>query len=191
MGTRGHFITFPINTMDILCFIFCSQDYLNWLTTDILQLLHGMQILTEVMAKGIIFKVFTHAFAGVQNTGLGGHNLPHDNLKDDILSRPSSVVSMGECIRRSGQLSPVSIQYVLQGVWTAIQIALSLSFHPSISCISLSFCGQLSHSHKHCWLYRDRQIFKKKENYRYEVICRNQQGKGIKLTKHPCTYHLN
>lgn len=40
---------------------------------------------------------------------LQGHSLPHDHLKYDILSRPSSVVSMGECRQRSGQLSPVSI----------------------------------------------------------------------------------
>lgn len=40
---------------------------------------------------------------------LWGCSSPHDHLKDDILSRPSSVVSMGDCRQRSGQLFPVSI----------------------------------------------------------------------------------
>lgn len=66
------------------------------------------------MAKGIIFKVFTPASSIYMEPGWGagwlrGHSEPHDHLKDDILSRPSSVVSMGECRQRSGQLSPVSI----------------------------------------------------------------------------------
>lgn len=56
LGTRGHSITFSINTMDMLCFIFCSQNYLNWLNTDILQLLSVMQILTVGDSKGHYFQ---------------------------------------------------------------------------------------------------------------------------------------
>lgn len=47
LQTGGHSITFSINSMDVQYFTFCSQEYLNWLTTDILQLLSVMQILTE------------------------------------------------------------------------------------------------------------------------------------------------
>lgn len=56
LGTRGHFITFSINTTGLLCFIFYSQDYLNWLTTDILQLFSVMQILTAGVGKGHYFQ---------------------------------------------------------------------------------------------------------------------------------------
>lgn len=55
LQTGGHSIIFSINSMDVLYFIFCSQEHLNWWTTDILQLLSVMQILTEWdVAKGII-----------------------------------------------------------------------------------------------------------------------------------------
>lgn len=55
LQTGGHSITFSINSMDVPYFIFCSQEYLNWLTTDILQLLSVMQISAEWdVAKGII-----------------------------------------------------------------------------------------------------------------------------------------
>lgn len=47
LQTGGHSIPLSINSMDVQYFIFCSQEYLNWLTTDILQLLSVMQILTE------------------------------------------------------------------------------------------------------------------------------------------------
>lgn len=65
------------------------------------------------MAKGIILK-YSHLPPPSMDPVWGadllqGHSLPHDHLKYDILSRPSSVVSMGECRQRSGQLSPVSI----------------------------------------------------------------------------------
>lgn len=56
LGTGGHFITFSISTLDMLCFIFCSQDYLNWLTTDISQLFSVMQILTARDGKGQYFQ---------------------------------------------------------------------------------------------------------------------------------------
>lgn len=55
LQTGGHSITFSINTTDVPYFIFCSRERLNWLTTDILQLLSVMQISTEWdTAKGII-----------------------------------------------------------------------------------------------------------------------------------------
>lgn len=71
LGTRGHSITFSINTMDMLCFIFCSQDYLNWLTTDILLLLSVMQILTVGDSKGHYFqRIHTCLFHPRRHSGV-------------------------------------------------------------------------------------------------------------------------
>lgn len=47
-----HFLSTP----SICCFIFRSQDYLNWLTTDILLLFSVMQILTAGVGKGHYFQ---------------------------------------------------------------------------------------------------------------------------------------
>lgn len=83
LGTRGHSITFSINTMDTLWFIFCSQDYLNWLTTDILQLLSVMQILTVGDSKGHYFqRIHTfHLSESVWGADwLQGYNLPRDKV---------------------------------------------------------------------------------------------------------------
>lgn len=64
LQTGGHSITFSINSMDVHYFIFGSLEYLNWLTTDILQLLSVMQILTEWnVARGIISWGFTPALS--------------------------------------------------------------------------------------------------------------------------------
>lgn len=79
--------------MDMLCFIFWSQDYLNWLTTDILQLFCLIQILTVGVGKGHYFQsIHTCLFQSRVQTGYWSHRLPHDSLEDDILSRTSSVV---------------------------------------------------------------------------------------------------
>ena len=77
-----------------------------------------------------------------------GHSLPHDHLKDDILSRPSSVVSMGECRQRSGQLSPVSIC----AAWCLhCHTNRSLLFFtpPLPVSVSLSSTVALMHTHDH------------------------------------------
>lgn len=83
---------------------------------------------------------------------LRGHSLPHDHLRDDILSRPSSVVSMGECRQRSGQLSPMSMcaarclhhhtncHFPYFFFTPPVPVCLSLS---------LSLSGSLMHTHAH------------------------------------------
>lgn len=112
LQTGGHSIPFSISSMDVQYFIFCSQEYLNWLTTDILQLLSVMQILTEWdVATGIISWGFTPALSiSVETfwTQPGFRPLPCDYLEDDILSGPSSVVNMGEWLQDTGQFLPVS-----------------------------------------------------------------------------------
>lgn len=84
------------------------------MNADISPWLSVMQILTVgEIAKGIILKVFTPASSvwggGVQNWLAGPWLSPRDCLRDDILSGPSSLVAMGECRQRTGQLFSVSI----------------------------------------------------------------------------------
>lgn len=146
-GTRGHSITFSINTMDMLCFIFCSQDYLNWLTTDILQLFPVMQILTAGGGKGHYFKsihtCLLHLWiqSGVQTCyrAIACH-MTIWNMTFYQGHLQLWVWVSADSVRVNCPLCP----YVLQGVSTAIQIALG-------SCFSLSFslCGSLMHTHAH------------------------------------------
>lgn len=95
-------------------YILWLRLFVNWLTTDISQLFSVMQISTAGDGKRASFSKYSHlpppSMELVQGAGwLRGHSLPYDHLKDDILSRPSSLVSMGEWRQRPGQLSPVSI----------------------------------------------------------------------------------
>lgn len=86
------------------------------MNADISPWLSVMQILTVgEIAKGIILKVFTPAssvWGGEEGGRIGWRGpwlSPRDCLRDDILSGPSSLVAMGECRQRTGQLFSVSI----------------------------------------------------------------------------------
>lgn len=185
LGELGVISLHFLSTPWICCaFIFSNQDYLNWLTTDILQLFSVIQILTAGNGKGhYIFKVVTPAFsvygAGLARTGYG-------RLKDDILSKPSPVVSMGEYRQRSGQLSPCHLCCKVSGM--PYKLPSPSPFHPTTSCSSLSLSpiGSLmhAHAHKHC-LQRDTYSVNR-DDYSWEAIWRNYHSKGVKLTKYLC-----
>lgn len=122
--------------MDMLCFIFCSQDYLNWLTTDILQLFLVMQILTAGDGKGHYFQsvhtCLLHLWSqsGMQ-TGYGAMACHMTIWKMTFYQGHLQlwVWVSADSVQVNCPLCP----YVLQGVCTAIQIALSLSLSPHLS----------------------------------------------------------
>lgn len=64
------------------------------------------------MTKWILLSKSSHLLPANPGWRLRSHGLARARFKDDILSRPSSAVSLGECRRCLGQLSPVSIRDV-------------------------------------------------------------------------------
>lgn len=139
-GQGVYSIIFSINTMDMLCSIFCSQEYLNWLTTDILRWLSVMQIFTVWDSKG-------HYFQRIHTCRL--HRKRHSGLQIGFRAMTPHVTIWKMTFYQDHLLlwiwvSADSIQvncclcpYVLQNVCAAIQIDFMSLFHSTSFCISL------------------------------------------------------
>lgn len=168
--------------MDMLCFIFCGQDYLNWLTSDILQLFSVMQILTAGAGKRHYFQsIHTCLFqsGGVEGTcyeAVARHTtIWKMTFYQDYLQLWAWVTA--DSVQVNCSLCP----YVLEGVCTAIQIALSLSLSPHhflylsiVLYVVLSWTCSQTHTGK-CRVT--------KEDDYYEEVCSNTP-KVTKCTKH-------
>lgn len=172
LGTGGHFITFSISTLDMLRFIFCSQDYLNWLTTDISQLFSVMQILTARDGKGQYFQsihtCLLHVWRESQvQTGSGV--IPYHMTIWEMTFYQGHLQLWAWVSADSVQVNCPPCPCVLQGVCTTIQIAIFPIFlHPTCSCMSLSFSLTLSgslmhtHAHKH-FVHREKNSANKRD----------------------------
>lgn len=106
----GSFLCISTKTADLVHLKFWTRDYLNWLTAEILTFFSSCDGKFNVhdLAERLLFSKSSHLPPTNPGWRLQSHSLARDYFQDDILSRPSSAVSLGECRRCSGQLSPVS-----------------------------------------------------------------------------------
>ncbi len=141
--------------MDMLCFIFCNQDYLNWLTTDILQLFSVMQILTAGDGKGHYFQsictCLLHLWSQSEvHTGYGAIAFHMTIWKMTFYQGHLQLcVWVSAC---SVQVNCPLCPYVLQGVCTTIQIAVFFSPH-----LFLFLCFSVAFSHIYAQIHRERK----------------------------------
>ena len=153
LGTGGHFITFSISTLDMLCFIFWSQDYLNWLTTDISQLFSVMQILTARDGKGQYFQsihtCLLHVWRESRVQTGSGVIACHMTIWEMTFYQ-GHLQLWAWVSADSVQVNCPPCPYVLQGVCTTIQIAIFPIFFPIPPvhvCLSLFLSLWLSYAY--------------------------------------------
>lgn len=107
----GSFLCISTKTADLVHFKFWTRDYLNWLTADILKFFFSScdgKFKVHDLAERLLFSKSSHLSPTNPGWRLQSRSLARDYFQDDILWRPSSAVSLGECRRCLGHLSPVS-----------------------------------------------------------------------------------